>query len=156
MEELELEFNNMTLTIKIKKSDMNPIKLKDLKRGFYEEGRMKAVLEKYHNTTLEKTADNFVFDYKTDTAYYEIKSRNCAFARYPTTMVGKNKFDFANELPDKEFYFVFCFTDGDFIYHYNRQHRLYFDIGGRNDRGKDEYKEYCYIPTWHLSRIDQI
>lgn len=153
MQELELEFQNLVMTIRFK-GDTNPIKLADLKRGFFEEGRMKSVIEKYHNTTIEKTPDNFVFDYKNDTTYYEVKSRNCTVHKYPTTMVGKNKIDFANEMPDKTFYFVFCFTDGDYIYKYDRSNRLFFELGGRKDRGYNEYKEYCYIPVWLMSRMN--
>lgn len=153
MQELELEFENMNIRIKVTKNDMNPIKLADLKRGFFEEGRMQAVLEKFHNTKLTKCEDNFTFDYYNEEAFYEIKSRNCTFDRYPTTMVGKNKIDFANALPDKKFYFVFCFQDGDFIFEYDKSVKLYFEMGGRCDRGRDEYKQYCYIPIRHLYRI---
>jgi len=156
MQELELEFENMNIRIKVTKNDMNPVKLADLKRGFFEEGRMKSIIEKWHKTIVNKCEDNFVFDYYNDVAFYEIKSRNCTFDRYPTTMVGKNKIDFANTLPDRKFYFIFCFKDGDYIYEYDKNNKLYFELGGRCDRGRDEYKQYCYIPIRYLEKITSV
>jgi len=153
MQELELELANLSIKIKVINHDMNPVKIADLKRGFFEEGRMHSILEKYHNIKLTKCVDNFTFDYQGENVFYEIKSRNCTFDKYPSTMVGKNKIDFANALPGYKFYFVFCFTDGDYIYEYNKNNKLYFEIGGRCDRGRDEYKQYCYIPIRYLEKI---
>ena len=132
---------------------MNLIKQKDLIKGSLEEIRIKSIINEYFNCDVNKTDDNHPMDYIDTNTYFEIKSRNNNYKKYPTTMIGKNKVDFANKNPDKTFYFIFSFYDGDYYYKYNKSDKLDFGIGGRNDRGKNEYKQYCYIDISYLSKL---
>jgi hypothetical protein len=64
-----------------------------------------------------------------------------------------NKKKYAQGNPDKEFYFVFAFTDGLYYYKYNPDDILNYRKGGRVDRGYKEIKEYAYIPIYLLTYI---
>jgi hypothetical protein len=92
-------------------------------------------------------------DFKYNNKYFEIKSRRFNHNKYKTTMIGKNKIDFANKYPDNTFYFVFVFEDGIYYYKYNIEDKLTSAIGGRWDRGIDELKKYIYIPINYLIKI---
>lgn len=135
---------------------MNSIQLKNLKEGDLGENSVLPVLEKYFDIRLTKTSKNFVFDFRDNYGtYYEVKSRNNNYNKYPTTMVGYNKIEYANKL-DKPVYFIFNFLDGIYYYEYeiHKLDELEIKIGGRCDRGKYEYKKYCYIPINKLIKID--
>ena len=67
-------------------------------------------------------------------------------------MIGKNKIDFGCH-SEKDIYFVFKFTDGLFYYKYNCNDVLENGMGGRSDRGKQEYKPYVYIDINLLTKI---
>ena len=86
--------------------------------------------------------------------YYEIKSRRNNYNKYNTTMITTNKIKFCKRDSTKQYYFVFCFSDGDYIYHYNSKDYFEFGLGGRTDRGIDEIKQYCYIPINLLTKIE--
>jgi len=66
-------------------------------------------------------------------------------------MVGKNKLDFAKKAAEGgiKSYFCFLFDDGFYYWEYNAADiadgRVKYSIGGRCDRGFDEYKTYAYI-----------
>ena len=71
-------------------------------------------------------------------------------------MVGKNKLDYA-EKADRPVYFCFSFTDGLYFWKYNKEDidkgNVEIRIGGRNDRGRQEYKDYAFIKTNILEKI---
>lgn len=130
--------------------------IKNATEGEIGEAICKIELETYFGVTLNKTPKNFVFDFKDNNGtYYEIKSRNNYHNKYPTTMVGHNKLLFADRL-NKPVYFVFKFTDGIYYYEYDKSkiNELQISKGGRCDRGKQEYKQYAYIPIELLKKID--
>jgi len=103
---------------------------------------------------LTKTEDNHPMDFTDEYGdYYEVKSRNCNHDKYPTTMIGVNKFEFA-KLTDKNVLFIFCFKDGIYGYEYTIYNNFKRGMGGRRDRGKDEIKQYVYIPIDKLFKID--
>lgn len=94
------------------------------------------------------------FDFYSDNSLVELKTRKNNYRTYPTTMVGYNKIEYANKFPEKNIYFVFKFLDGLYYYKYNKDDKLDFGLGGRRDRGRDEIKDYCYIPIELLKKID--
>lgn len=53
------------------------------------------------------------------TVYVELKTRRIRHDAYSTAMVGKNKVEFCND-PTKNYYFVFCYTDGVFYIKYDK------------------------------------
>jgi len=124
--------------------------------GDYGEETTLPIIEKYFNVQLTKTDKNHVMDFRDNYGtYYEVKSRNNNYRTYPTTMVGYNKIQFANKL-EKPVYFIFNFLDGVYYYEYSidKLDELEIKRGGRCDRGKSEYKTYCFIPIDKLKKIE--
>ena len=85
----------------------------------------------------------------------EVKKRNNTKDKYPTTMVGENKFLKAKEYYDKGYDVLFCFefTDGIYYYEYCDE-KLEVKLGGRRDRDRPEFKNYVYIPVNKLKRLE--
>lgn len=114
------------------------------------------IIEQYFNVQLTKTDKNHVMDFRDNYGtYYEVKTRNNNYNKYPTTMVGYNKIQFAERVC-RPVYFIFNFLDGVYYYEYtiDKLDELEIKRGGRCDRGKAEYKTYCYIPINKLIKIE--
>jgi hypothetical protein len=104
--------------------------------------------------TLSHTTNKFEkFDFIGDNKYIELKTRTVEKDKYPDTMIGLNKIEYARLNSDKEFYFVFAFTDGLYYWKYNTDDQLNYRSGGRFDRGCKEIKQYAYIPINLLKNI---
>jgi hypothetical protein len=139
----------------ITNDELYKIKLQeDIDFGIDGENGIKTTIENLLLTTITKTDNKFdVMDYiDSDGDYYEIKTRRNTHNKYPTTMVGENKIKFC-KTSDKICLFFFRFTDGDYYWPFNNNDFLLFSNGGRNDRGCDEYKKYCYIPIRYLKKV---
>ena len=126
----------------------------DLDFGINGENGIKTIIENLLLTTITKTYNKFdVMDYiDSEGDYYEIKTRRNTYNQYPTTMVGENKIKFC-KTSNKYCFFFFRFTDGDYYWVFNNNDFLLFSDGGRNDRGRNEYKTYCYIPIRYLKKV---
>ena len=90
----------------------------------------------------------------------ELKSRRNEKNKYPDTMIGLNKITCAiNEYDTKKFIFAFNFIDGLYYYEFNKDDMANGNIrkgtGGRCDRGKAEYSQYCYIKNDILIKIEE-
>ena len=129
-------------------SDIRSVE-KDLEWGIKQEQIVKPRIEEWIEHNLDKTPDYFnIFDFINDEhkIIIEVKSRKNKKNRYPTTMVGDNKWREAIRLKKEgwEVYFFFNFTDCLSYLYFDNQ-----DIprkrGGRMDRGKREIKYYRYI-----------
>ena len=135
---------------------IHPIKLNDLDFGRNKEISELDKIKKRFSNSLKPSTSFFVFDYVSKDCYVELKSRRNKSNTYPDTMVGKNKMDYA-ETADRPVYFVFSFIDGLYYWKYNQDDiqngNVRFDIGGRCDRGRAEYKDYAYISTKILQLI---
>ena len=108
----------------------------------------------FNDPTLSHTKSKTdIFDFYSDNKFIELKSRNFEYSKYPDTMIGLNKITYAKANPDKEFYFVFCFTNGLYYWKYNEDDQLNYRKGGRYDRGYNEIKQYAYIPINLLNYI---
>ena len=132
---------------------MNLIKQRDLLNGKKEEKRVKPILERFFNIELKNTTNNYVVDFCNNDNVFELKSRNNEHNKYPDTMIGSNKIEFAKKTK-KNVYFVFSFTNGIYYWKYNPKNILIEKISGRKDRGKKEYKLYSYIPINWLIKIN--
>ena len=135
---------------------LNPVKLNDLDFGMKKEiSELDKIRNRFSNS-LKLTKNFFVFDYVSKECYVELKSRRNKLNTYPDTMVGKNKINYA-ETADRPVYFVFSFIDGLYYWKYNKEDiqngSVRFSVGGRCDRGRDEYKDYAYISTKILQLI---
>jgi hypothetical protein len=109
----------------------------------------------FNDETVIKIEDKYaVFDFEGDKKLIELKTRNCHSDYYETSMVGFNKIQYARTKTDIDIYFFIWFFDGIFYYKYDREEKgLIFKEGGRKDRGRDEIKEYCYIPLEYLKKL---
>ena len=98
----------------------------------------------------------FDFRTKNKSTFIELKTRMNAKNKYPTTMVSQSKVNIAKEYPKKKFVFCFKFTDGLYYIQYEKELFDTFEMsqGGRNDRGREEYNTYCFIPVSKLTKID--
>jgi hypothetical protein len=98
------------------------------------------------------------FDFRTRNkkTFIELKTRNNAKDKYPTTMVSQSKVNIAKEYPKKTFIFCFNFTDGLYYIYYDKDvfDRFETSQGGRTDRGRDEFNTYCFIPVSKLLKMD--
>ena len=119
-----------------------------------EEKYLPCLQNAFNDETLSHTkCKSDIFDYIGDNKYIELKTRSFEHTKYPDTMIGLNKIKYAQGNPDKEYYFVFAFTDGLYYYKYNPDDKLNYRKGGRVDRGYKEIKEYAYIPIYLLTYI---
>ena len=126
-------------------------KNKDIEFGLTKEDEYYEILKDCFDETLEKTNNKYnLFDFIGKDCYIELKSRRNTHDKYPDTMVGYNKIEFAKSTY-KTVIFCFAFTDGLYYYVFDKTHlannTLRVDYGGRSDRGYEEYKQYCYIPV---------
>ena len=133
----------------------NQLLKKDLKFGDKKENSLIPQLNKYFKCNVIKTKPFYEFDFidKKLKLLFELKSRRNTKHQYYDTMIGANKVKEGYNMIKKGYkvYFVFGFTD--FISAYELTETSikenWFRKGGRQDRGKDEIKEYCFIPN-HL------
>ena len=137
---------------------MNCFREEDYQKGNQHEILMLPKLQEYFNDdTLRLTPKCHTFDYIGKNKFIEIKKRNFNSDKYPDTMIGYNKIEFAQKNCNKNVIFCFSFTDGLYYYKFNKEdlvnNKLRIDNGGRCDRGFQEYKQYCYIPIKMLKPI---
>lgn len=139
------------------KTRSNLVKLNDLNYGVAKEIELLEKIKNKFSSSLELVVDRyFVFDYECEECYVELKSRRNTYDKYTDTMVGKNKLDYA-EHANRAVYFCFNFTDGLYYWKFNpddiENNNVTFKVGGRCDRGRNEYKDYAYIKTSILKKI---
>lgn len=129
---------------------------KDIQFGLLKEEEIKLILKDHFEmeNDLIKLSTFHPMDFISGNNYFEIKSRRFNHNKYKSTMVGKNKIEYAKKVcKDKTCFFIFVFEDGIYYYIYDINDNFLSTIGGRNDRGKDEYKLYYYIPLNELIKI---
>ena len=128
----------------------------DVNLGAKYEARMKPLLEEAFGPLPQRSKDDpdDTFDFSNARVYLDTKCRRNAKDRYPTTMVGNNKVLAGLKLMIQGYhvFFVFGFTDGDYIWKLNREEYEVWH-GGRFDRGSPEIKSYCYVPINYLTKI---
>ena len=115
---------------------------------------------KYLNEKTEFINDNFklhknqwaTIDFVNSNYVAELKSRRCYVRSYPDTMCGLNKIKYAEDHPEKNVVFYFLYQDGLYKWDYNKD-QYSIRGGGRNDRERDERKDYGYILIEHLELI---
>jgi hypothetical protein len=118
--------------------------------------KVKDLLETKYSTEFKRTKEFSVFDLRDEKLKImaEVKKRSNAKDKYPTTMIGENKFLKAKEYYDKGYNILFCFefTDGIYYYQYCDE-KLEMKIGGRRDRDRPEFKNYVYIDIKKLKSL---
>lgn len=130
----------------------------DFEFGITEENNLLDKFAKRFDADLVKTPKNHIFDFKSEKYLIELKTRRNTKDQYPDTMIGQNKIDYAIDHCDTNiFIFAFSFIDGLFYYEFNKDDLenggIRIGKGGRSDRGKCEFKSYCYIKTSLLIKM---
>lgn len=94
-----------------------------------------------------------VFDYESNETLVELKARRCHSYSFKDIMMNHSKIELA-KVTTKNCYFVFKFIDGIYFWKYDKDVELRTDINGRRDRGMDEQKQFHYIPTNLLKKLN--
>ena len=95
-----------------------------------------------------------VFDYESNTTLVELKTRRCYSYSFKDIMMNHSKIELAR-ITTKNCYFVFKFVDGIYYWKYDKEVELRTDINGRRDRGINEQKQFHYIPTNLLKKVNE-
>lgn len=124
----------------------------DYKFGKTKEDEILTIIKKEFQEEIIKSENNFErYDYKSDTHYYELKSRNNKYEAYPTTLIEKGKVIADNLI------FLFNFTNGLYYIKYNKNEFDKFECKEyvRNKRSdyNDVPKLYYFIPINKLIKI---
>ena len=128
--------------------------VKDESYGLTKEQELFSKLKEMHGDTLKKTIGKYnPFDFENEDTLIELKSRRNTKDKYPDTMVSLSKVKKA-EGEKRNVYFYFNFTDGLYRWKYDSEELKNFRYGqgGRNDRGRCEINNYCYIPVNILAK----
>ena len=125
----------------------------DLQYGLDLENLLHEKVKECFGNDIVQTSGCHPYDYYNHDTFIELKSRRCKHDTYPTTMIGLNKINFARDLPDKSFVFIFRFTDGLYQHIFDPKKNYEVKMGGRQDRGRAEYKQYVYIPIKDLKSL---
>ena len=127
-------------------------KKNDLKFGLSKEQEILPLLEE-HFGKLNKLPPNDEFDFINDTYVVEVKSRRISIDTYPSQMVGMNKLNVGLIHQQNNLTPVFIFNCRDGAYCWIQDNNYSVRIGGRNDRGRPEYKQYAYVKTEFLNLL---
>ena len=117
---------------------------KDCQYGLSNETDFYSKLKTKFGEDLVKKTRYCKHDFVSDKYIIELKTRRNEKTKYATTMIGLNKLQ---NIKDKKLILCFRFTDTDCYYEYNPEDNLEIGKGGRKDRGRFEYGDYCYIPV---------
>lgn len=119
-------------------------KINDINFGLWNEKKLqKALGDEWKKTKNQYETFDFIHN---DGRIIELKSRRCSKDKYEETFFTSHKIK-SNDTKKLRIYFLF--TDGLYKWNYNpNQYRI--ASGGRNDRGRDEINEYCYVNKKYL------
>jgi hypothetical protein len=124
----------------------------DMEIGMKGEYDSKKVLEEYFNMEFEYTPKNHNFDLFKNDVFIEIKTRRCFINTYKTLYFSFAKYIYILNNPQNKYLFLFNLKDGMYLWEYSEK-QLKTSYGGRIDRGRDEMKKLCEIPTKYLVKI---
>ena len=134
---------------------MNKIKQEDLKKGLQMEDTLKPIFETKFGL-LNKTHHYHSFDFENDDVLIELKTRNVNWKQYESLMFSNKKLKYLikNNIK-KDVYFFWKLNNGLYYWKYNKD-ELDIMIGGRNDRGKNEYEECVYIMNKYIKNYNDL
>jgi len=115
-------------------------------------------LEGYFNTRLERRGGFSCFDYDNGaTLFVELKTRRIKHDQYPTSIIGANKVQTAENNPDKTYWFCYSYLDGIYGIQYSKElfetfTQENYQRGNRSDY--NDKPQLCYfIPSNLLERL---
>ena len=133
----------------------------DLAFGTRNEDTIKNQIESIAGTPLIKQGGYSVMDYTNDakTVYVELKTRRIKHDDYPTALIGANKIEFCSD-PTKNYYFVFCYSDGIYYIKYDDSLFNTFERSNNYYRGEradciNNAQSVFYIPIGRLTQYIQ-
>mgnify|MGYP003133914463 CR=1 FL=1 len=145
---------------------MNSKVQSDLKFGFKSEDESQKYLEQIFgelkNTRTDDKDQYNKFDYRNDKCKIELKTRKCRFGQYPDLYfeLGKIKegIKYKKENPDKKVFFIWrcvytSWKEEGYYYWELNEEEYNTGYGGRNDRGKDEYKILVKIKNEYIKPL---
>jgi hypothetical protein len=132
---------------------MNPADTQDYIFGEHGEIKALSTLQSLFGKNIQKAGGSSTFDFTDGKVFIELKCRRCYSYDYDDTMVGYNKVALANRHPEHRYIFCFRFIDGLFYVEHTHGETYRVAHGGRNDRGRPEYKPYSYIKKELLIKI---
>lgn len=128
----------------------------DKKLGDEGEDKCLPIFREKIDKKLAKTNQYSYVDYISPNSYVEIKTRNCNHDAYEDIMIGKNKVLFCLK-SHRNCYLAWNFQDGIYYWKVNQQDitdgKVYYAMGGRQDRGIDERKEVAYVKRELLVKL---
>lgn len=127
--------------------------VRDLQFGLASQVTLLPTLRAFFGDDLKPTPGKFdKYDYESDTAVYEVKTRRNSKDKYPTTCIGADKISAST----KKIIFVFAFVDGPHYLEYNKELFDKFEVRpfARYRPGVyDKLKPYVFIPVDELHPI---
>jgi hypothetical protein len=128
---------------------------KDYQFGKTNEERVLIKLCKVFDEQILPTTEFCSWDFESDSAIYELKTRNHSSNTYQDVMIGYNKIQpFNNNKPQ---YFLFNFTDGLFYIKYDEDVFTDFELKLFKREGRTDYNDkpqvVCHIPIKYLTKI---
>jgi len=110
-------------------------------------------IEKHFNDNIKKSSSAVSrYDFKGDTYYYELKTRNNKYKTYPTTLIPYNKI-----MEDKKQIFLFDFIDGLYYIEYDKDVFSKFELNEFVRKQRIDYNDkkslYYFIPIEYLIKI---
>jgi hypothetical protein len=126
----------------------------DYKFGKSMEKKLIEKIDQYFNDSVKEEENEFSkHDFKGQTYTYELKSRNCKYNTFPTTLI-----PFDKVIPNKpNQIFLFNFEDGLYYIEYNEELFKTFSLKTFVRKQRVDYydkpKLYYYIPIEKLKQI---
>ena len=121
--------------------------------GYGEEDKIKPILDE-HFGCLKKLDKYNPFDFENDDYIIEVKSRRINHNKYNTLMFNYSKLEKLEGYEDvKIAIFVFNCDDGIFYWEYDKT-EFTIGVGGRCDRGCNEYSRMAYVNVKQLIQLD--
>jgi len=123
----------------------------DVEFGNNSENTNIKILNEHFKINLQQRKAYKVLDFidENNKIIVELKSRRCYSSDHLDSMIGLNKLYNANKYINTGYscYFAFSFCDKLCYYKYDGNiNNSWIRMGGRYDRGKDEYNKYYHIP----------
>lgn len=138
-----------------------PTKKDDLAFGTASEMTNLDILQQFFNTTLEKQDGYSVFDFMNPnkSIFVELKSRRIRHDTYDTALIGLNKIAFIEQMPEVEYWFAYCYTDGVWVIKYEKELFDTFEVRHDYVRGvradaNNRPDSVVFIPTKYLSKVN--
>jgi hypothetical protein len=130
----------------------------DYAYGIKKEDELLPILNSKFNTIFKKQPKYASIDFTSGNIKIEQKARTNAYRQFSTTLIPASKLKTISDNDDA--YFLFSFTDGDYIIQYDKDRFANYEIKPfvRHKRVdfNDKLQDYIYIPIEDLINLDEL